>query len=78
MNVITAPHYSTATVIDAGSRWLRSPTLTDPVDTATSGRFKRENREVVEQMRQADCQAWSTIEHRLGDRERQLREGRNE
>jgi hypothetical protein len=29
-------------------------------------------------MRQADRDAWSTVEHRLGDRDRELREQRNE
>jgi len=48
--------------------------LTDPADTAMSERFKRDNREVLEQMRQAKRDAWSTIEHRLGDRDRELRE----
>jgi hypothetical protein len=41
--------------------------LTDPADTAMSERFKRDNREMLEQMRQAKRDAWSTIEHRLGD-----------
>jgi hypothetical protein len=34
----------------------------------------RRNREVLEQMRQAERDAWSTDEHRLGDRDRELRE----
>jgi len=38
-------------------------------DTAIDGRFKGENREVLEQMRQAERDAWSTVEHRLSDRE---------
>jgi hypothetical protein len=56
---------------EAGDRGLN-----DPADPYTNGRFKRENREVLEQMRQADRDARLTIEHRLGDRE--LRERRNE
>jgi hypothetical protein len=48
--------------------------LSDPADTAMSGRSKRDNRDTLEQMRQADRDAWSTIEHRLADRDRQLRE----
>ena len=52
--------------------------LTDPADTAMSERFKRDNREVLEQMRQAKRDAWSTIEHRLADRDRELMDQRNE
>ena len=48
--------------------------LNDHDDTAINGRFKGENREVLEQMRQAERDAWSTIEHRLSDRDRELRE----
>jgi hypothetical protein len=48
--------------------------LTDPADSAMSGRLKRDNCEVLEQMRQAKRDAWWTIEHRLGDRDRELRE----
>jgi hypothetical protein len=36
----------------------------DRDDTAINGRFKGENREVLEQMRQAERDAWSTVEHR--------------
>jgi hypothetical protein len=50
--------------------------LNDPDDTAINGRFESGNREVLEQMRQAERDAWSTIEHRLGDRDRELREQR--
>ena len=52
--------------------------LNDPADTAPSGRFKRDNRDTLEKMRKADRDAWLTVEHRLADRDRQLRERRNE
>ena len=48
--------------------------LNDRDDTAINGRFKGENGEVLEQKRQAERDAWSTVEHRLGDRDRELRE----
>jgi hypothetical protein len=48
--------------------------LNDPDDTAPGGRFKHDNRENLEQMRQSNRQAWSTIEHSLGDRDPELRE----
>ena len=48
--------------------------LNDRDDTAINDRFKGENREVLEQMRQAERDAWSTVEHRLGDRDRELRD----
>jgi hypothetical protein len=48
--------------------------LNDRDDTAINGRFKGENGDVREQMRQAERDAWSTVEHRLGDRDRELRE----
>jgi hypothetical protein len=47
--------------------------LSDPDDTSVGGRFKRDNRDTLEQMRQAHHNAWSTID-RLGDRNRELRE----
>jgi len=50
----------------------------DPDDTAPNGRFKRDNREALEQMRQADRDAWASVEHRLGDRDGQLRSGEPE
>jgi hypothetical protein len=50
-------------------------TLTDRADTATDGRFKRDNRDVLEEMRDGDRNAWGAVEHRLGDRDRELREG---
>ena len=37
--------------------------LNDRDDTAINDRFKGENREVLEQMRQSNRQAWSTIEY---------------
>jgi hypothetical protein len=48
--------------------------LNDRDDTAINDRFKGENGEVLEQMRQAERDAWSTVEHRLGDHDRDLRE----
>jgi hypothetical protein len=52
--------------------------LTDPDDTAVGGRFKRENREVLEERRQADCDtSWSIVEQHFGDRDRKLRESCN-
>jgi hypothetical protein len=47
--------------------------LADPDDTAND-RFKRDNRDTLERMRQADRGAGSAIEHRLGDRDRELLE----
>jgi hypothetical protein len=52
--------------------------LTDPAGTAMGGRFKRDNRDTPEQMRQADRDAWSAIEHRFADHEREFREERDE
>jgi hypothetical protein len=52
--------------------------LIDPEDTAATGRFKRGNRDTLEQMRKADRDAWSTVMRRLGDRDLELREQRNE
>lgn len=49
--------------------------ITDPADTRANGRFKQENREALEEMRKGDRTAWSTVEYRLGDRARELREG---
>jgi hypothetical protein len=48
--------------------------LTDLADTGNDGRFKRDNRQGLELMRTGDKNAWSTVEYRLGDRERQLRD----
>ena len=48
--------------------------LYDPADTATSGRFKRANRDALEQIRQADRTAWSALEHQFADRDREFRE----
>jgi len=67
---------------DGGSDWEEATSetlrviagLPQPDHTAVGGRFKRDNRETLEQMRQSNRQAWSTIEHRLGDRDRELRE----
>jgi|SRR6516162_5101516 hypothetical protein len=72
MFMIAAPHCSTAAVIAAGSRWLRSPTLTGPADSPINERPERDNREALEQLRQFDRDAWSATEHRLGDRDRKL------
>jgi hypothetical protein len=49
--------------------------LTDPADTATNGHFERDNRDTLEQMQRS---AWSAVEHQLADRDRELREQRNE
>jgi hypothetical protein len=78
MNMITAPHCSTATVVAAGSRWLRSPNLTGPADTAINARFERGNREALEQLRQFDRDTWSASKYRVGDRDRELRETGND
>jgi hypothetical protein len=43
--------------------------LAHPDNTAVGSRFKRDNRDTLEQMWQASRQAWSTIEHRLADRD---------
>jgi hypothetical protein len=44
-------------------------------DTASNGRFQRDNREVFDQMRDGDCNAWQSVQVRLGERDRELREG---
>jgi hypothetical protein len=38
--------------------------LNDPDDTASNGRFKRENREVLDQLRQADRAGGGTLRER--------------
>ena len=48
--------------------------LNDRDDTAINDRFKGQNREVLEQMRHAERDACSAVEHRLGDHDRDLRE----
>ena len=48
--------------------------LNDRDDTAINDRFKGENREVLEQMRHAERDACSAVEHRLGDHDRESRE----
>jgi len=48
--------------------------LTDLDDTVATGRFVNANRDTLEEMREADRDAWVTVMHRLGDRERELRE----
>jgi hypothetical protein len=55
--------------MDAGSSWPRSPDLSGPAYTATNGRFKWENHDALEQMQQADREAWLVIEYQLGDRD---------
>jgi hypothetical protein len=52
-------------------------TLTDPADMAMNGRFKRDNRDVLDQMRDGDRDAWNSVELRLADRDRERREGGN-
>jgi hypothetical protein len=49
--------------------------LPQPDHTAVAGRFKHDNREVLDQMRQGDRDAWQSVELRLADRDRELREG---
>jgi len=51
--------------------------LTDLDDTVATGRFVNANRAALEEMREADRDAWGTVMHRLGDRERELREDSN-
>jgi hypothetical protein len=48
--------------------------LNDRDDTAINDRFKGENREVLGQMRHAERDACSAVEHRLGDHDRAVRE----
>jgi hypothetical protein len=43
-------------------------------DTAGNDRFQPDNREVLEQMRDGDCDAWNSVQLRLGERDRELRE----
>jgi hypothetical protein len=52
-------------------------TLTDPADMAMNGRFKRDNRDVLDQMRDGDRDAWNSVELRLADRDRERRESGN-
>jgi hypothetical protein len=63
---------------------LNHSTLTGPVDHAAHFLGKsteragetRNDRDTLEQMRQADHNAWSIVEHRHGDPSRELQEGR--
>jgi hypothetical protein len=55
---------------------IASPT--DPAETATNGCAKRDNHDALQQMRQVDRSVWAAGEHRLADRNRELREQRNE
>jgi len=48
--------------------------LSELDDVVVNGRFLNANRDTLDQMRQADRDAWATVNHRLGDRERELRE----
>jgi hypothetical protein len=52
----------------------RIATLTDPADTALSGRFKQANRDTLDQMRDGDRDGWNSVELSLADRDRELRE----
>jgi hypothetical protein len=52
-------------------------TLTDPADMAMNGRFKRDNAEVLDQMRDGDRDAWVSVEHRLAEQDRERRESGN-
>jgi hypothetical protein len=49
--------------------------ITDPADTGFDDRFKKANRDVLDQMREGDRDAWMSVERRLGDRDPGLREG---
>jgi len=49
--------------------------LTDPEDAGPAGRFKRANRDTLEEMRLNDRDAWNTVELRLADQYRELRAG---
>ena len=46
-------------------------------DTASNDRFQRDNRDVLEQMRDGDCDAWNSVQLRLGERDRKLTEKGN-
>jgi len=46
--------------------------IADLADPAMSGRF---NRDVLDQMHEGDRDAWLSVERRLADRDRELREG---
>ena len=47
-------------------------------DTAGNGRFQRDNRAVLDEIRDGDRDAWSSVQLRLGERDRELRDQRNE
>jgi len=49
-------------------------------DTAGNGRFQRErdNRAVLDEIRDGDRDAWNSVQLRLGERDRELRDQRNE
>jgi hypothetical protein len=66
-----APYYEET----AADKRAMIANLTDPADTAMSGRFERENRDTLEAMLQGDRDAWSWDELRLSERDRELREG---
>jgi len=58
----------------AANMWGVIAGLADPDDTATNGRLKRKNRATLEPIRLTDRDAWSSVEHRIADRDRELRE----
>jgi len=49
--------------------------LTDLEEHREHWPLQARNRDALEEMRQADRDAWTTVMHRLGDRDRELREG---
>ena len=67
---------------DGGPDWeetaaamrARIATLEDPADTELGGSFKRDNRDVLNQMRDGERDAWNSVERCLGERDRELRE----
>jgi len=63
-----------ATASECESLYATIAKITGPQRRPAQAREPRRARP----MRQADRGAWSTIEHRLGDRDRELRDQRNE
>lgn len=53
---------------------VKIKTLTDLADTAADGRFISVNRDDLDEMRRGNRNAWSTVNHELAERDRQLRE----
>jgi hypothetical protein len=59
---------------DSGRDAAGLPCLAFSDDTASNGRFWRDNREVLDQLRDGDREAWNSVQQRLGHRDRELRE----